>query len=195
LLPPNDPLRQLGTRQLRQCERWLALEERLPALLPGQAKPAGAAERLALAQLCLRYKQLYAAAARFSAEAFAENPALASDLKAGHRYSAARAAALAGCGRGADAAALDGQERSRLRRQAMAWLRADLAAWAALAEKATPQARQGVRRALTRWRQDPDLAGVRDPAELVKLPEAERQACRDLWAAVDAVLLRAGPPR
>jgi hypothetical protein len=42
------------------------------------------------------------------------------------------------------------------------------------------------------WRQDPALGGLRDKAELARLPEAERAACRRLWAEVDAVLARAG---
>ena len=32
---------------------------------------------------------------------------------------------------------------------------------------------------------DTDLAGLRDEAELAKLPEAERDACRNLWIEVD----------
>ena len=55
-----------------------------------------------------------------------------------------------------------------------------------------PQARADVRRALRHWRQDVDLAGVRDPAALAGLPEAEREAWRKLWQEVEAVLARAG---
>jgi tetratricopeptide (TPR) repeat protein len=193
LLPPNHPLRPFVTQQLRQCEHGLALEGRLPALLRGQAKPAGAAERLALAQLCQGHRQLYSASARFYAEAFAEQPRLAQNPQAGHRYDAACAAALAAGGHGKDAAKPDDQTRARLRRQALAWLRADLTAWALLAEKAAPQARQQARRRLRHWRQDPDLGGLRDKAELARLPEAERRACRELWAEVDALLRRAQP--
>jgi tetratricopeptide (TPR) repeat protein len=191
LLPANHPLRKVGLVQLRQCERCLALERRLPALLRGESRPAGAADRLALAEFCLRYKRIYAAAARFYAEALAEQPRLAADPRAGHRYNAARAAALAAGGHGRDAAKPDEKEQARLRRQTLDWLGADLAAWAVLADTATPQARQAARRALTQWRRDPDLGGLRDKAELVRLPEAERQACRDLWAAADALLRRA----
>jgi serine/threonine-protein kinase len=191
LLPPHHPLRGPAAEQLRQCDRFLALDQKLPALLQGQAKPADAAERLALAQLCRQYKQLYAAATRFYAEAFADQPGLAEDLQAGHRYHAACAAALAGGGQGKDADQLDDQERARLRRQALGWLRADLAAWTQVVDKAPPQARPAARQALQHWRKDPDLAGLRDPGAVAKLPEAERQACRQLWADVEALLRKA----
>jgi hypothetical protein len=42
-------------------------------------------------------------------------------------------------------------------------------------------------------RKDPDLAAVRDPAALAKLPEAKSVAWRNLWAQVDALLARASP--
>jgi hypothetical protein len=41
------------------------------------------------------------------------------------------------------------------------------------------------------WREDPDLAGIREPKALVALPEAERDAWRVLWTGVDALLTRA----
>jgi hypothetical protein len=88
----------------------------------------------------------YAAGARFFADAFAAQPKLLAD---GHtlryqaarfarakawedgplRYIAARFAARAGCGQGADAATLDEKERARLRHQALAWLRDELSWW------------------------------------------------------------------
>ena len=43
------------------------------------------------------------------------------------------------------------------------------------------------------WQKDPDLAAVRDPAALSKLPEAEQVAWRNLWAQVDTLLARTRP--
>jgi hypothetical protein len=77
---------------------------------------------------------------RFYSEAFADDPKLADDLRTRHRYNAACSAALAGCGQGADADKPDDQERARLRQQALAWLRADPAAWCQLLEKEPEQA-------------------------------------------------------
>ena len=47
---------------------------------------------------------------------------------------------------------------------------------------------------LARWREDPDLAGLRDPAALNKLPPAERQECRTLWNEIEAQIQRGGAP-
>jgi serine/threonine-protein kinase len=109
----------------------------------------------------------------------------------GHRYHAACAAARAGAGQGKDADRLDETRRARLRRQALDWLRADLAAWAGVVDKAPAKARPEVQQALRHWQGDPDLAGLRDPAALARLPAGERQACQKLWADIDALLRRA----
>jgi serine/threonine-protein kinase len=183
--------RHPSAQWLRGAERLLDLEARLPALLRGTARPADAAERLALAQLCQHHKRRYAASARLYAEAFAEQPRLAADLQTAHRYNAACAAARAAAGQGQDADRLDDRDRCRLRRQALDWLRADLAAWAGVADKAPAQAGPAVRRALRHWQGDPDLAGLREAAALARLPAGERQACQKLWADVDALLHRA----
>jgi serine/threonine-protein kinase len=190
-LAAGDPLRRAVSGQLQRCERMLALEAKLPAAIEGKASPAGAAERLALAGLCgAPYKRLYLAAARFYADAFAAEPKLADDLAAGHRYNAACAAALAAAGGGEGAAGLDEKERARWREQAVGWLRADLASWGKQVERDTPRTRAAVRKTLRHWLGDPDLANVRDGAALEKLPEAERAACRRLWADVAALLKR-----
>jgi serine/threonine-protein kinase len=139
------------------------------------------------------YKRLYAAAARFYAQAFAAELELADNLYTGDRYNAAYAAALAGCGQGEDALKLDDQERTRLRRQALDWLRADLALRAKQAAGTRPGERARAERALQHWLKDTDFAGVRGEA-LAKLPEAERQAWRTLWADVAETLARVRGP-
>jgi tetratricopeptide (TPR) repeat protein len=193
LLPANHPLRALAPQEMRVYDRLLDLDARLPAVLQGKAKPADTAERLAFAQLCGRYKQRYAAAARLYAEAFAEQPRLAQNLRAPHRYHAARAAALAAGGQGKDAAELTDEERARLRKQALDWLRADLAACAFLLDKVPTQARSLVQQSLQDRQKDAALVSLRDAAALAKLPEAERQAWQKLWAEVGALLKRAQP--
>jgi serine/threonine-protein kinase len=134
-------------------------------------------------------RQKPAAAARFYAEAFAAEPKLADDPRFRNRYNAACAAALAGCGQGQDAGKLDDKERARLRKQALAWLRADLEAWRHLLEKGPDQTRAHVQQTLRHWQQDANFAGVRGDA-LAKLPEAERQAWQQLWADVEQTLRR-----
>jgi serine/threonine-protein kinase len=126
-------------------------------------------------------------------EAFTADSKLADDLKAGHRYNAACCAALAGCGQGKDAGTLDDREKARLRRQALDWLRADLAAGAKQAQSHQPADRVMVRQTLQHWKEDPDLAGVRGDA-LAKLSEAESQPWKKLWADVDALLADVSAP-
>jgi hypothetical protein len=38
------------------------------------------------------------------------------------------------------------------------------------------------------WKEDSDLAGIRDPAVLAKLPQDERTLCQQLWGDVDGLL-------
>ncbi len=130
------------------------------------------------------------AAVKFFTQAFAAHPKLADDLRFCNRYNAACSAAVAGCGQGEDAAKLDEKERARLRRQALDWLLADLAAWDQLLQKQPEEARPRVQFWLRHWQQDPDFAGVRGDA-ISRLPEAERQPWQQLWADVEETLKKA----
>jgi tetratricopeptide (TPR) repeat protein len=178
---------------IRQVGRLAELDRDLPAFLSGQRQPSGPAEQVELASFCSHpAKRLYAAAARFYADALTAGPALGDDLRLGHRDNAACIAALAGCGGGEDKPSPSAEGRALLRQQALGWLKADLAAWATLAQKTAPLARQEVRRALAHWRRDADLAGVREPAALAKLPADERREWEKLWADVAALLTGAG---
>jgi predicted Zn-dependent protease len=108
------------------------------------------------------------------------------------RYNAACVAALAGCGQGKDDPPFDAAARARWRKQALDWLKADLAAWSKILENEPPQARQVISQTLQHWKADADLAGLRDRAAMDKLPDDEQKACRALWAEVDALLAKAG---
>jgi tetratricopeptide (TPR) repeat protein len=166
-------------------ERLVEFDAKLTNVLKAESRPADARERLQLAFFCQTHKQLYAAAAAWYGEAFAAEPKSADDLKAGHRYHAACAAALAGSGRGRDSGALTDDERARLRRHALDWLRADLALHAKRLQGHDPQDRTTAEQQLTQWQRDQALIGIRDCAALAKLPGAERAAFVQLWADVD----------
>jgi hypothetical protein len=97
----------------------------------------------------------------------------------------------AGCGEGEDAPD-EGEERERLRRQARAWLRAHLAGLARELDRGGAQAAAWVQQGTVNWQRSPDLAGLRDPPLLARLPEEEQAACRRLWADVRALQQRAG---
>jgi serine/threonine-protein kinase len=192
LLPEGHPLRARASEQIQACEQMLKLEARLPGLLQGEDVVRSAEEGLALAQMCQR-KRLHAAAVRFSAGAFAADPRLAFNVQAQYRYSAACSAALAAAGQGEDAAKLDDAAKARLRSQALDWLKADLAVYTRLLDAGRPEARPFLVRTLSQWKQNRDLAGIRDQAALTRLPEQEQKAFTLLWTNVAALLKKAEP--
>jgi serine/threonine-protein kinase len=193
-LRPDDPEREKTAAQIQVSIPLAELDRKVRAIRMGGALPADATEQVRLAEFCFRDKKFYATAAELSAQAFAAKPELADNLKSPRRYQAACAAALAGCGQGNDAASLDNRQRVRWRQQALQWLRADLAFWTMHLEGSTAQARVALRQVLQRWQRDPNLAGLREPAALAKLPEAEQEAFRKLWADVEALLQKTRKP-
>jgi hypothetical protein len=69
-------------------------------------------------------------------------------------------------------------------------LQKDLYLYANLLPSLPTASVQRGRQALLHWQKDTDLAGMRDPAALRKLPAAEQVAWHKLWAQVDALLAR-----
>jgi hypothetical protein len=173
-----------SAKWVKQCQRFVELEERLSAALDGTAEPAKPAEEVEFAMVC-QCKRLYAAAAKKYQAAFKAQPSLADDRQAGWRYLAARCAVLAACDQGADPAKLSDAERQALRDQGRAWLRAELARWA-LARDSAQQA-VAMRKTLRSWLGDPAFAAVRDRLALTHLPQGERTAWLQLWSEVAAL--------
>jgi cytochrome c-type biogenesis protein CcmH/NrfG len=180
---------------VRQCERYAELAGKLPALLAGDAEPAGAGERADLVTLCAVQRHLNAAAARFAAQTAADDPLLTENQRYICFYNGACGAALAAGGQGEDARRLPDKAVVMLRRQALGWLRAELAGEAKQAEQNDPRATGEVRRQMRHWQWDPDLTAVRDPQALDRLPPDEQKEWRQLWADVDALLKKVAPPR
>jgi tetratricopeptide (TPR) repeat protein len=179
---------------LREAEAMAAMEAKLPAFLKDEFQPTDTAQRLGLVGVC-HAKKFYHAAAQLYAEAFAADSTLAAELKSKHRFNAAVFAALAAAGKGEDVGKLDDRERARLRKQALDWLRADLAAYTKLMASGSPTARSFVQERLQHYCQTKsDLAGIRDKDALAKLPAEERVACQQLWADVAALLKKAEAP-
>ena len=166
--------------------RFAAVDVRLAAVLKGEATRDNA-ERLALAQRAYDVKR-YSTAAKLWSEALVADPKLADDLQRQHRYNAACAAALAASGAGNDILAPDDVAKVKLRTQALAWLKAELAAWKRVSMIVEPGNKQLVAKTLAHWKQDTDLAAIRDTHELAKLPDDERAALEQLWKETDALL-------
>jgi eukaryotic-like serine/threonine-protein kinase len=165
----------------------------LSTFLDGKHEPQNNDERVALMAVC-QFKDLRAVEAGLYAAAFADDPKLAEDLAVGHRWRAARAAAVAGCGGGADGFRLSATERARWRKQAREWLRLELDAWTKGLKNDSPTDRAAAHQALARWRDERDLSGLRDSSSLEKLPAAERLDWRSLWSDFD-VLVEVAPQK
>jgi tetratricopeptide (TPR) repeat protein len=176
---------------LADALKWKQLDIRLSGILKGEARPADAEDRLALAWLCQQpFKNLNVASARFYKQAFAEKPQLADGLHSPNRYNAACAAALASGGKGADAEKL-GSERSALRKQALDWLRADLKASRQALVTSGDADKSEIALRMQQWLRDTDLAGVRGREVLSKLSNEERESWQSFWEEVEEVRRRA----
>jgi len=178
-----------------KMEEAIALYQKAAALDPSQAYPLNnlsvllatkgktreseAYRNLAVAVERWRNRS-YTDSTRFAQSAFAADPTLGDGVCAYHRYNAACAAALAGCGRGEGAPKLADVEGARLRHQALAWLRADLKLRVRqLGGEASERTDAGLQ--LRHELVDEDLAGVRDPGGLAELPETERKEWQAFW--------------
>jgi tetratricopeptide (TPR) repeat protein len=195
LLPAGHPLKRPAAQQLQSCEQWLVLDGKLPDILRGETSPASPGEALILAQMCQQHKRRHVAAGRLYADAFAAEPKLAADQDQQYRYHAACSAALAAAGEGEDARGLPDKVVTMFRHWALGWLRDDLTAYANLDGQNHPAVKQPIQQRLTHWKRDADLASVRDPQALDRLPEDERAAWRALWRDVDKLTKRAEPTR
>ena len=156
-------------------------------IIKGDQQPKNDAERLQLGQRAYD-KAIHATAARLWGEAIAADPKLGDDRQAGHRYNAACAAAMAGTDQGIDNPMPDAAAKAKLRNQAQDWLKAELSAWKKVAMTIAPGNKELVAKTLAHWKEDADLAGVREPLALNKLPEVERTEWQALWADVDGLL-------
>jgi hypothetical protein len=162
----------------------------LPAFLEGKYQPQDNDERLALLGIC-QFTNRTRALARLYTDAFAAAPEMAENVKAGHRYNAARAAALAGSGYGEDAGNLGPEERRLWRKQARAWLELDVAVWTRMLNSGGAVDRSLIWSKLNGWLANPDLASLRDPGALKMLAAEERDEWLALWKEVEALLGRA----
>ena len=183
LVSPKDPTKPRWDRLRAECRRLIKLEPRLDGYLKGAIKPSGAGESCDLALLCAwPSRQLFGEAVRLYEQAFALEPARASDLRLGYRYHAAGCAARAASGKGRDARAV--AEQTHCRAKALEWLRADLAIRREQIQHGKPEQATDARSKLRYWQNDAALAGVRDDGALGGMTEAEREPWKALWRTI-----------
>ncbi len=155
--------------------------------------PQNNAERIQIAYRAYE-KALHATSTRLFREAFVNDLELVGDRQLQHRYNAACAAAIAGCGKSQDNPPPDDSSKTKLRQQALEWLEAELATYSKLVERTGIQQKGEIAKILEDWKIDSDLNGVRDQKELEALPQAERTAFQKLWADVDRLLVKTKSP-
>jgi hypothetical protein len=84
--------------------------------------------------------------------------------------------------------------RARLREQAWALVRDEVATQAQRLSSASPAEATAARQVLEALLGLPVLDGVRSPAALADLPESERQTWQALWQEVEGLLRGPAPP-
>jgi hypothetical protein len=117
-----------------------------------------------------------------TAKPFAVRPAVGDHCGEAFRYKAACAVALAAAGKEQDATNLDDGGRARLRRQALGWLRPDLATFTKLQDERSALSRASVRQTLRYWVKDPHLISLRRTKSHKELREPERETWQALMA-------------
>jgi tetratricopeptide (TPR) repeat protein len=184
MLPANHPSQKAGLQQLRQCEALLNVDRKLSVYLDKGEAPGEARGLLELIELCRRFKQYHATAARLYALTFTAVPALAEDLETGHRHRAAGAALLAAAGRGRDPGKLSAEDQAGLRAQALGWVQADLQQWTKRLQARDLKALTELFPRLADWQQDAAFALVRAGAARDGLPADEQKEWQQLGADV-----------
>jgi hypothetical protein len=184
----------VSDQRILPSERAALLAPKLPEWLNGKAKPADALELTILGYMAAHNQKRFDTVVKLFGKSFAEQPAFAEATVAfpsdRPRYFAACCAAQASLGQG-DGVALEPEERGQHRRQSVEWLHQELAYWNKQMVDRQPAAAIRAYSALSYWRGDGWLAGVRDVEITDKLPPAEKEACRKLWNDVAEVLKRA----
>ncbi len=187
LIPLGDPLSEQAIGGVQKARLLLECAPRLPAVLSGQVKPASVLETAQWVTLC-RCQGQDIEAARLFQRGCQESAAPSLDVRSQDRFEAISAALHVGCGLDQKAKGLAETERARWRKQALEWLRLDLKGWTDLLADSGPRNRTIAMQRLNVWKCHVDLAAVREPAALAKLPPSERESWQAFWAEVDAAL-------
>ncbi len=168
LMSPDYARRVFVEMQIDTLEPMELWEKKLPQALSGRIQPT-TPELIDLAGFCAKFDRKYALATRFATEAMTDHPGLYTHWNKVCEF--AGWAVQAAAGNGTDAAQLSPTERTRLRRQALTWLR----------EVVTRKVKDKDFPLGIYLNSLSDLAPVRDARELAKLPLDECAEWEKLW--------------
>jgi serine/threonine protein kinase/Flp pilus assembly protein TadD len=167
--------------------RYRAAREKELEIDLAAERPPEPEDLVACAEIMLRKGKSHLAA-QWYLSAFEKAPGALEDLDEGHRFRAACAAAMTGCGRGQDAAAVPDEEKARWRRHALTWLQADLRDWRRAVSSAPGSMKNPAVWALLLWRTGSGLAALHDSRFRDQLAADERDAWVSLFAEAEAFL-------
>ncbi|MBI1324761.1 protein kinase [bacterium] len=102
--------------------------------------------------------------------------------------------ALAAAGQGKNETPVNDATKSKLRRKALDWLQAELAASSRQLEAGPAQDLPAIAVSLQFWKKDSDLAVIRETDSLARLPADEQKLWHKFWAQVDSLLNRLPTP-
>jgi serine/threonine-protein kinase len=155
----------------------------LKALIDGSAQPHDNDERIALLGSCA-FDDLRGRCAQLWMEILEATPQLTDD----QLEIAARAAALAGSGLGKDSEKFTDEDRTRWRNSAIALLSKRIDDLERQSNSAA--FRKAAIQKMLALQQTPDLAALREPSAVARLPEKEQGRCAALWSHLRTVLDR-----
>jgi serine/threonine-protein kinase len=178
-MPAKHPERSTMQHLASRIKELFECEGRLDDVLAGKQQVTPRRRRQC-ATVCL-VKRRYLDAVRLFDEAFALEPAQDDDVSA----------AACAASRAAEEASDTPAERTRLLNRAIAWMRADLAAWSKALDGGKEADRLRLLRSVYSWRREPNLAPIRDADAIRALPPEQQAQCRALWRDVNALLMRA----
>ena len=175
-------------KDLREAERFLELQRRLPSFKNRKERPANPAEAIEVAFLGLQhFTKDYALAYQLYSDAIAVEPS----LETAHRLNAVFATVLYAAGHDPSVASLEVMEWSFLQSRAIAWFQEELERrQRELRDEKSPH-RSKILSDLQGWLADPDLKSVREAIYLVAMPEREAIAWGQFWIRVRATVERA----
>ena len=146
-------------------------------------------EHFLLAEL-LSIKKKYDASATEFVSAFGEGINASNNFYLQYGYAAARAAVQAGCGDADDGSLLSDAQKTQRLTEALHWLELTLSSYSALFDRDADNQGPQIKRILTLWLNDPDLASVRDEQQLAKLPRTAQEQWEKLWNDVKSMITR-----
>jgi serine/threonine-protein kinase len=173
----DDPERFVAESEWMEelCRVLPEMEDRLRAVLSGKDEPEDAEERLLFARLAFCHEE-YVGSARLFQQLYRENPELLTVVRF-RSQEGLYTAACAACQASTDGS-LSERERSRWRRQALAWLDENLEfLWKLQGQGEAEDRRIFQSKMLWRLRTF-DLKGIREPRYLNAMPAEDRKACR-----------------